>query len=113
MLSIKGAVAGAVLGLLLICSSDVPAMTRADSPTDSGKKPDQIGDRASKVKRTTEFMKKIENGFLFTEKNQYSLTGVKVIDRGAGRIGKGFEGKKRVVELIFVNDALHEVIIHK
>ena len=114
MVSIKGAVAWTVLGLLLFCSSSVSAMTRADSPMLSGEKPEQIEGRGGhKVIRTTEFMKKIENGVLFTEKNQYSLSGVKVIDRGAGRINKEPAGKKRVVELFFVHGTLHEVIIHK
>jgi hypothetical protein len=66
------------------------------------------------VRRITELVKKIEGGVLFTEKNQYSLAGVKVLDlspRPQDARAKGMP--KKTAEITFLNGQLREVVIRQ
>jgi hypothetical protein len=68
----------------------------------------------SSVRRITELVKKIEGGVLYTEKNQYSLTGVKVLDlspRPKDANAKGMP--KKTAEMTFLNGQLREVVIRQ
>jgi hypothetical protein len=66
------------------------------------------------VRRITEMVKKIESGVLFTEKNQYSLVGVKILDlspRPQDARAKGMP--KKTAEMTFLNGQLREVVIRQ
>ena len=68
----------------------------------------------SSVRRITELVKKIEGGVLYTEKNQYSLAGVKVLDlspRPKDANAKGMP--KKTAEMTFLNGQLREVVIRQ
>jgi len=68
----------------------------------------------STVRRITELVKKIEGGVLYTEKNQYSLVGVKVLDltpRVKDAAPKGMP--KKTAEMTFLNGQLLEVVIRQ
>jgi hypothetical protein len=67
------------------------------------------------VRRGTEFVKKIEGGFLYTEKGQYSLSGVKVIDLSKTRKegGPAVSTNKKTAEMTFLNNKLHEIVIRQ
>ncbi len=66
------------------------------------------------VKKMTEFVKKIDGGFIYTEGGRYSLSGVKVMDFTPKR--KTAELKslpKRTAEMTFINQQLREVVIRQ
>jgi hypothetical protein len=67
------------------------------------------------VRKGTEFVKKIEGGFLYTERGQYSLSGVKVIDLSKDRkdAGRAVSTRKKTAEMTFLNNQLHEVVIRQ
>jgi hypothetical protein len=68
----------------------------------------------SSVRRITELVKKIEGGVLYTEKNQYSLAGVKVLDLSPRP--KDADVKKmpkKTAEMTFLNGQLREVVIRQ
>lgn len=64
----------------------------------------------AKIKKVNEFMVKIEDNVLYTEKSKYNLRGVTVVNLIRGK--NISTGKKKVVELIFVNERLREIVIH-
>ena len=117
MWSIKRLVAGLMVGGFFLCTSTAGAIMRADSkpkPGSQGHTQERTIENAHKIKKATELVQKIQNGVLYTDKNQYDLKGVKIIDHGDGHKGtEPSDGRKRVAEMIFVNDTLREVIIHK
>jgi hypothetical protein len=106
-----------MIGGFFLCSSSVGAIMRGDakqSPGSQGETPKKVPENTNKIKRATELVQKIQNGVLYTNKNQYDLKGVKIIDHLEGnRVAEPSDGRKRVAEIIFVNDTLQEVIIHK
>ena len=111
---IKTLIAWAMIGSLFFCSSSVSGFMKADSQKQTGETPGKSIGITNKIKRATELMQKIEKGVLYTDKNQYDLTGAKIIDHAEGNKVREFAGgRKRVVEMIFVNDKLKEVIIHQ
>ena len=66
------------------------------------------------VRRFTEFVKKIEGGVLYTERNQYDLTGVRVMDLTRNRnVGNPGKMPKKTAEMTFVNHQLREVVIRQ
>lgn len=68
----------------------------------------------SSVRRITELVKKIEGGVLYTEKNQYSLTGVKVLDLSPRPKQADVKGMpKKTAEMTFLNGQLWEVVIRQ
>jgi hypothetical protein len=98
----------------LIFGSNAAAFTRADSKKSPGGQPGILQEGAKKIKKANERMQRVEENILYTHKNQYELTGVKVIDRAEGnRSPQRIGGRQRVVEMTFVDDVLREVIIHK
>jgi hypothetical protein len=106
-----------MIGGFLLCSSSVGATMRADSkqkPGSPGHSQEKTIESGHKIKRATELVYKIQNGVLYTNKNQYDLRGVKIIDHVDGhKVTEPSDGRKRVAEMVFVNDTLREVIIHK
>ena len=117
MSSIKRLITCLMIGGFFICSSNVGAAMRADSkqqPESQGHTRKKTVENANKIKRATELVQRIEDGVLYTDKNQYDLRGVKMIDHADGnKATEPSGGKKRVAEMIFVNDTLREVILHK
>ena len=106
-------VAVLIIGTLII-GPNAAAFTRTDSPQKTGGQPGKVQERAKKIKKAIELMQKVEENILYTHKNQYELTGVKVISRAEGdRSPQTIGGRQRVVEMTFVDDVLKEVIIHK
>jgi hypothetical protein len=101
----------------LIFGSNATAFTRADSHLTPGRQPGKVHERAKKIEKSTELMQRVEENVLYTHKNQYELTGVKVIDRAEGsrspQTPQKRVQKQRVVEMTFIDDVLREVIIHK
>ena len=68
----------------------------------------------SSVRRITQLVKKIEGGVLYTEKNQYSLTGVKVLDLSPRLKDADLKGMpKKTAEMTFLNGQLLEVVIRQ
>jgi hypothetical protein len=65
-----------------------------------------------RIRRSAEFMKEIRDNVLYTEKNRYSLNNVTIVDLAKGKKEKKAVGRKRLVELVFVNDILREIVIH-
>jgi hypothetical protein len=66
------------------------------------------------VRRITHFVKKIEGGVLYTEKNQYNLSGVKVLDfspKPKNTVMRGMP--KKTAEMTFLNGQLREVVIRQ
>jgi len=103
-----------MIGILLFCSSSVSPVMRADFHKKPSETRGKSIESVNKIKRATELMRKIQKGILYTDKNQYDLTGAKIIDHAEGnKVKESTGGRQRVVEMIFVNDALKEVIIHK
>jgi ketopantoate hydroxymethyltransferase len=69
---------------------------------------------ASRVRKATEFVKKIEGGVLYTEGGRYSLNGVKVIDSTQeGVVSHPGRNPKKTAEMTFINNQLKEVVIRQ
>ncbi len=101
-------------GLFLLSSSNLAAIMRADSKPNVGKADQGVTVEVNKIKKVNEFLDKVQNGVLYTEKNRYSLNGVSVIDRREIKVSKQVrDSRKRVVEMTFVDGVLKQVIIHK
>jgi hypothetical protein len=117
MLPIRRLVACVMIGGFLLCSPSAGAIMRGETQQkqrEQGEAQKKAVENPNKITRTTELVRKIQNGILYTNKNQYSLKGVKVIDHVDGhKVTEPLDGRKRVAEMIFVNDTLREVIIHK
>jgi|MudIll2142460700_1097286.scaffolds.fasta_scaffold65425_2 hypothetical protein len=82
----------------------------------AGKSPEEKKTPAPKssVRRITQLVKKIEGGVLYTEKNQYSLSGVKVLDLSPKIKDADLKGMpKKTAEMTFLNGQLLEVIIRQ
>ena len=68
----------------------------------------------STVRKATEFVKKIEDGVLYTEGGRYSLTGVKVMDSTQDqKVAQPGKKPKKTAEMTFVNNQLKEVVIRQ
>jgi hypothetical protein len=68
----------------------------------------------SSVRRITQFVKKIEGGVLYTEKNQYNLSGVKVLDLSPKLKNTVIKKMpKKTAEMTFLNGQLREVVIRQ
>ena len=68
----------------------------------------------SSIRRITHLVKKIEGGVLYTEKNQYSLAGVKVLDLSPKPKDADLQGMpKKTAEMTFLNGQLREVVIRQ
>jgi hypothetical protein len=66
------------------------------------------------VRRITHFVKKIEGGVLYTEKNQYNLSGVKVLDLSPKPKNTTMKRMpKKTAEMTFLNGQLREVVIRQ
>lgn len=102
------------VGLFLLSSSNLEAIMRADSKPNVGKAGQGVTVEGNKIKRVNEFLDRVQNGVLYTEKNQYSLSGVNLIDQRETKVSKQVrDSRKRVVEMTFVDGVLKQVIIHK
>lgn len=101
-------------GLFLLSSSNLAAIMRADSKPSVGKVDQGATVEVNKIKKVNEFLDRVQNGVLYTEKNRYSLNGVRVIDQRGIKVSKQVrDSRKRVVEMTFVDGVLKQVIIHK
>ena len=104
----------ALVGAFLVCSTPGFGVTVVGRNAETGEKADEKTEPAVRVSKSTELMEKMEDGILYTEKNQYKLSGVKVIDLAKGKKNREtLKGRKRIVELTFVEKALKEVVIHR
>ena len=119
MMSIRKIVVCLIVAGGFLWSINVGAIMRGDAkqgpgPQGESQKKAVKNPNTITMKRTTEFVQKIEKGILYTDKNRYDLRGVKIIDHADTKQGSGpSDGRKRVVEMIFLNDILSRVIIHK
>jgi hypothetical protein len=110
MLSIKGMITYSLVGILLSFSFHVSGMAPVKNKQEAGKPPKAVNHT---IKRTTEFMQKIEGNVLHTENNQYSLNGVRILDhRKDKEMTPTTQGKKKIVEMTFFDDRLQQVVIH-
>lgn len=70
--------------------------------------------QVNSVKKMTEFVKKIEGGFLYTEGGRYSLSGVKMMDFTSKRKTADLKSlPKRTAEMTFINQQLREIVIRQ
>jgi hypothetical protein len=117
MLSIKRLVSCLVISVFFLGFSSVGAVMRGDAtqqPGSQGQTQGKAVESTNTIRRATELVQRVQNGVLYTDKNQYDLRGVKVIDHMEGKqVAEPSDGRKRVAEMIFVNDTLYQVIIHK
>ena len=68
----------------------------------------------SPVRKITQFVEKIEGGFLYTRDGRYSLSGVKVLDLTEDPKDIRMESMpKKIAEMTFLDNKLHEVIIRQ
>ncbi len=64
---------------------------------------------SSRMTRVTSFVKTIDSNTIVLEDNRsFSLSGVQVINKKAGNSTSG----KTIVEMLFINNALKQVVIH-
>jgi hypothetical protein len=67
----------------------------------------------SNLRRVTSFMDRIENNVLYLRnKKSYNLSGVKVIYKSAEAKAPAGGAKQKIVELIFLDNQLKEVVVH-
>lgn len=114
--------------ILILCAAiSLGLEARASAPGPSREKVGVQAEKAGKsqeekkapapknsVRRITHFVKKIEGGVLYTEKNQYSLSGVKVLDLSPKIKDADLKGMpKKTAEMTFLNGQLLEVIIRQ
>jgi len=114
--------------ILILCAAiSLGLEARASAPGPSREKVGVQAEKAGKsqeekkapapknsVRRITHFVKKIEGGVLYTEKNQYNLSGVKVLDlspKPKNTVIKGMP--KKTAEMTFLNGQLREVVIRQ
>jgi hypothetical protein len=103
----------AMIGALLIWSPSAIGMTTVGSSGDKQISSEKK-ERAVQVSKATELMEKMENGILYTERNQYRLGAAKVIHLGKHNKQQApVKGRKKMVELTFVDKVLTEVVIHR
>jgi hypothetical protein len=115
MLSVKRLVSCLVISIFFLGSSSVGAVMRGDATQQPGSQGQgKAVESTNTIRRVTELVQRVQDGVLYTDKNQYDLRGVKVIDHMEGKqVAEPSDGRKRVAEMIFVNDTLYQVIIHK
>jgi len=67
----------------------------------------------SKLRRITSYLDRIENNVLYLQnKKSYNLSGVNVVYKSAEAKTPAPGAKKKIVELIFLDDQLKEVVVH-
>jgi hypothetical protein len=67
----------------------------------------------NKLRRITSFMDRIENNVLYLQnKKSYHLDGVNVVYQSAESKPPARGAKKKIVELIFLDNQLKEVVVH-
>ena len=104
----------ATIGGFLVCSSTLFGITAVSTTAAIGEKSDKKIEPSIRVSKSTELMEKMENGVLYTERNQYKLAGVKILDLARNKkTQEGLKGRKRIVELTFIDKVLKEVVIHR
>ena len=112
MPSSKVVITYALAGALLFLSSPVSAITPAKPSQNQGETPKRVDQKASRIKRMTDFIQKIEGGVLYTENNRYNLSGVKILDlRKGDQVNAAASGQKNTVEMIFIDNQLHKIVI--
>jgi hypothetical protein len=103
-----------LVGVLLSFSSPVSATAPVklkQEAKEALKRPDH---KSIRIKRATEFIKKIEGEVLFTENNKYSLRGVKILDlRKDKTIPAATASQKNMAEMTFFDGRLLKVVIHQ
>jgi hypothetical protein len=65
------------------------------------------------VKRSAEFLKSIKGNVLYTDTNSYSLQNVRITYVSAKPGESTSPNGKKVVDLMFLDDILKEVVIHQ
>jgi ribosomal protein L14 len=119
MSTLKAAIFGIIMALLLNISMSYAMTVKKVKPAvrddriTSDKVKKVTSSRKNRIKRISGSFEKIEGNFLYLINNKkYNLRGVKVFDYTSKLMKeKGISRKGRVVELIFMNDILKEVII--
>ena len=113
-----------VAGASLLCGGSLEAATTLSGPKPAGesnvvglgKAPElkSAPATASPVRKVTQFVEKIEGGFLYTRDGRYSLSGVKVLDLTEDPKDIRMESMpKKIAEMTFLDNKLHEVIIRQ
>jgi len=114
MLFSKAVISYALVGVLLSFSFPVSAATPVTPTQNAGKMPTRVDRKVGTIKRVTEFMIKVEGGVLYTENNRYNLSGVKILDRSKdNQMTPTIQSEKKIVEMIFFDDRLQQVLIHR
>jgi hypothetical protein len=108
-----------LMGWASLSWGSMPAGKKAleNSKVEAAKKPGLVkkaSPSVGSVRRSTEFVRKIEAGILYTEGNQYSLTGVRVMDLSGGRnLAQPGKLPKKTAEMTFLHGQLREVVIRQ
>jgi hypothetical protein len=114
MLFSKLAITYSLVGVLLSYSSPVSAIAPVKPTQKVGEIPKRVDEKSARIKRVTNFVLKIEGNVLYTENNRYNLSGVKILDlRKDKQISSTTVGQKNIVEMIFIDDQLHKVVIRQ
>ena len=121
MSTLKAAIFGIIMALLLNISMSYAMTVKKVKPAvrddriTSDKNKKVTSSRKIRIKRISGSFEKIEGNILYLGNNKkYNLRGVKVFDYTSKLMKeKGISRKGRVVELIFMNDILKEVIIRE
>ncbi len=112
-MSIKNRMRSFVMILVLLNASTSLAAVAVTKDTSQRGQRSQWVTNQNQMKRLTGFMKKMENNVLYLEDNsRYNLTGVVVITRPRDPQEQAAAGKKTMVEMIFLNSQLKQVVIH-
>jgi hypothetical protein len=99
-----------IILVLLNASTALAAVAVTKDTSQRGQRSQGV---TNQMKRLTGFMKKMENNVLYLEDNsRYNLAGVVVITRPRDPNEQAVAGKKTVVEMIFLNSQLKQVVIH-
>jgi hypothetical protein len=108
MLTIKVLSVVAIICSLLCAPVSSSAVVKAGGSVNN--KSDSTGSPSgNKISRVTAVVKELRNNILVLEDNRrFDLAGVDVINK---KTGKRTEGKT-VVEMMFINDTLKQVVIH-
>ena len=95
-----------------VCFSSIAYPMVAINPTVSSDDNRQTASQNT-VRRSTEFFTKIKDNILYTETSSYSMQNVRVTYTSVHSDASKSPNKKRLVELIFLNGVLKEVVIHR
>jgi hypothetical protein len=90
-----------------------PAVPVTNSGTTGSPQSNRQAASQRTVKRSAEFLKSIKGNVLYTDTNSYSLQNVRITYVSAKPGESTSPNGKKVVDLMFLDDILKEVVIHQ